>query len=124
MKKKLGLLKFENADNPMCELFAVAAKSYMKIFPDNFALVKAKGYKHGYKKNITAHDVKNTILNEKPCQIRQTQIISEGLDMKKVRNTKYVINNLGNKREVYYGLNKTIAWGHKAEYLQSLLKIF
>ena len=123
-EKKLGLLKFENAGNPMCKLIAVVAKSYMEIFPDNFTLVKAKGCKHGYKKNITADDVKNTILNEKPCQIKQTQIISEGLEMKKVENTKYVINNLGNKREVYYRLNKTIAWGHKAEYLQSLLKIF
>ena len=76
------------------------------------------------KKNITGDDIKGTIINEKPCQIKQTQIISEGLDMKKVENTKYVINRLGNKRESFLGLNKTIAWGYKGQYLQPILKPF
>ena len=52
-------------------------------------------------KNITAEDIKDTIINEKPCQIKQTQIISEGLDMKKVENTKYIINRLGNKAKSF-----------------------
>ena len=52
-------------------------------------------------KNITAEDTKDTINNEKPCQIKQTQIMSEGLDMKKVVNTKYVINRLGNKAKSF-----------------------
>ena len=76
------------------------------------------------KKNITGDDIKGTIINEKPCQIKQTQIISEGLDMKKVENTKYVRNRLGNKRESFLGLNKTIAWGYKGQYLQPILKPF
>ena len=76
------------------------------------------------KKNITGDDIKGTIINENPCQIKQTQIISEGLDMKKVENTKYVINRLGNKRESFLGLNKTIAWGYKGQYLQPILKPF
>ena len=44
--------------------------------------------------------------------------------MKKVENTKYVRNRLGNKRESFLGLNKTIAWGYKGQYLQPILKPF
>ena len=44
--------------------------------------------------------------------------------MKKVENTKYVRNRLGNKRESFLGLNKTIAWGYKGQYLQPILKSF
>ena len=49
-EKKLCLFKFENSDNPMCELIALAAKSCREIFPDGSTSLKAKGYKHGYKK--------------------------------------------------------------------------
>ena len=44
--------------------------------------------------------------------------------MKKIEDTKYVLKNIRNKREAYYGLNKTIQYGYKAKYLQALLKLF
>ena len=34
-EKKLGVLKFENADKPMCRLIAPASKSYVEIFSDD-----------------------------------------------------------------------------------------
>ena len=46
-EKKLGLFKFENSDNPICELIAPAAKSCIEIFPDGSTSLKAKGCKHG-----------------------------------------------------------------------------
>ena len=44
--------------------------------------------------------------------------------MKKIEDTKYVLKRIRNKREAYYGLNKTIQYGYKGKYLKPLLKPF
>ena len=124
IKKTLGALKFEKGDKPMSRLISPASKSSVEIFPDDSISFTLKGCKKGNKKDISANDTKDFINKENQFEVKQTRIISERLDMKKIEDTKYVLKNIRNKREAYYGLNKTIQYGYKAKYLQALLKLF
>ena len=51
-------------------------------------------------------------------------MVSDKLVTKIEELEKYVIPVLGNKRESYSGLNKTIPWRYEGEKYQSLLNIF
>ena len=123
-ENKLGALKFENSDNPMCRLISPASKLYMEILPDESTSLKAKGCKKGHKQDISANNMKDFINKEEQFEVKQNRIISEGLNMKKIGDSKRILNKLGNKRKVCHGLSKTIAWGYKGKYLQPLFKLF
>lgn len=44
--------------------------------------------------------------------------------MKIEETEKYMSQTLGNKRESFFGLNKTIPWGYKGKKYQPLLNTF
>ena len=64
----------------------------MEIHPDESTSLKAKGCKKGYEKDTSANDMKGFINNAKRFEIKQNRIISEGLNMKKIEDSKQTYN--------------------------------
>ena len=116
-KKVLGVL-FENSDKPIKIIIPKALKTYIEICENGYE-IKAKGLKNGFKK-----EVNNTLITEKPHQLKEKQIVSRELNVSIEETFKDVIPVLTNKRETYLGLNKTIPWGYKGKKYQSLLHTF
>ena len=102
-ENKLGALKFENSDNPMCRQISSASKLYMEMLPDESTSLKVKGCKKGHKQGISANDMKDFINKEKQFEVKQNRIISEGLNMKKIEDSKRILNKLGIKEKYVMG---------------------
>ena len=122
--KKLGVLKFENGDKSIKKIYCKSSKTYLEIFSDDNYEIKAKGLKKGFKKDIKISDFDNTLSTEKSHQIKETHIVSKGMNMSIEETFKDVMPVFGNKRETHLGLNKTIARGYLGKKYQPLLNTF
>ena len=73
-EKRFGSSKFENGECPCKEHNFKAPKTYEEKRINQKKLVKAKGLKRGFKKNMSDDAFKNATLYEKPFRLTQKQI--------------------------------------------------
>ena len=78
----------------MCRLIAPASKSYVEIFSDDSISLTLKWCKKGNKKDISVNNMKGFINKEVQLEVKQTRVISEKLDIKKVEDNKCILNKL------------------------------
>ena len=103
-EKCFGYLKFENGECPCKEFNAEAPKTYEEKRINQLRLVKAKGLKREFKKEILENDFKNVTLYKNPFRLTQKQIKSKKFNMTMEDVEKGVIPLISNKRESFFGL--------------------